>query len=154
MSNAATTSANRVPQHTARAVNDRITHQSAANVARWAASPDGIRTRLAQLDREWDVERALETGSATLSLAGLALGSLVHRRLYLLTFAVQAFFLQHALQGWCPPLPIFRRLGFRTRDEIDHERFALEALRGDFEGLASAGPNAPDRAFAAAREPS
>ena len=35
------------------------------------------------------------------------------------------FLLQHALQGWCPPVPILRRQGFRTRHEIDAERQAL-----------------------------
>jgi hypothetical protein len=36
------------------------------------------------------------------------------------------------LQGWCPPLPILRSLGVRTADEINEERYALKALRGDF----------------------
>lgn len=33
--------------------------------------------------------------------------------------------LQHGLQGWCPPLPVLRRLGVRTRGEIDREKYAL-----------------------------
>jgi hypothetical protein len=55
------------------------------------------------------------------------------RRFLAIPLVVQAFFLQHALQGWCPPLPILRRLGVRTAAEIDEERYALKALRGDFE---------------------
>jgi hypothetical protein len=47
-----------------------------------------------------------------------------------------AFFLQHAIQGWCPPLPAFRMLGFRTKKEIEKERYALKLLRGDFDFLA------------------
>jgi hypothetical protein len=43
-----------------------------------------------------------------------------------------AFLLQHALQGWCPPVPFFRSRGVRTAREIDQERYALKALRGDF----------------------
>jgi hypothetical protein len=27
---------------------------------------------------------------------------------------VTAFLFQHAVQGWCPPVPILRRLGFRA----------------------------------------
>jgi hypothetical protein len=42
--------------------------------------------------------------------------------------AVQAFYLQHTLQGWCPPLPLLRRLGFRTPREIGDERSALRAV--------------------------
>jgi hypothetical protein len=38
---------------------------------------------------------------------------------------VQGFFLQHAIQGWCPPLPVLRRLGFRTVQEIEEERAIL-----------------------------
>jgi len=34
--------------------------------------------------------------------------------------------LQHGLQGWCPPLPLLRRLGIRTRGEIDREKYALK----------------------------
>lgn len=47
--------------------------------------------------------------------------------------AVAGFLLQHAIQGWCPPVPVLRRLGFRTQREIDDERAVLKARRGDFE---------------------
>ena len=49
---------------------------------------------------------------------------------------VAGFLLQHAAQGWCPPLPLMRRMGVRTRDEINQERYALKALRGDFDEVA------------------
>ena len=48
---------------------------------------------------------------------------------------VCGFLLQHAIQGWCPPVPVFRRLGVRTSFEIEQERYALKSLRGDFQGL-------------------
>lgn len=35
--------------------------------------------------------------------------------------------IKHALQGWCPPLPILRRLGFRTTQESEQERAALRS---------------------------
>ena len=41
-----------------------------------------------------------------------------------------------------PPVPILRRLGVRTAREIDIERYALKALRGDFGPL---GPGAGER---------
>jgi len=57
-------------------------------------------------------------------------------RCWLIVPAVVTSFLpQHAVQGWCPPLPVFRGLGLRTRREINREKYALKALRGDFEGL-------------------
>jgi hypothetical protein len=50
---------------------------------------------------------------------------------------VAAFLFQHAIQGWCPPVPILRRMGFRTASEIEQERQALKALRGDFAGISN-----------------
>jgi hypothetical protein len=46
------------------------------------------------------------------SLAGVLLGALVDRRFFVIPGLVAGFLLQHALQGWCPPVPVFRRLGF------------------------------------------
>jgi hypothetical protein len=123
-----TPSARRVPDHTAPAVNQEIQLRIARNVAYFRDNREAIPSRLAALDREWDVERALATGSSCLSLLGLALGFAGRPRWFALPFAVQGFYLQHALQGWCPPLPIFRRLGFRTPAEIDQERCALKNL--------------------------
>jgi hypothetical protein len=50
------------------------------------------------------------------------------------------FFVQHAIQGWCPPIPIFRAYKVRTRPEIDREKYALKALRGDFAGTQNDNP--------------
>jgi hypothetical protein len=67
------------------------------------------------------------------------LGALVNRRFLVLPAAVFAFFCQHATQGWCPPLPVFRRMGVRTRREINQERYALKAMRGDFDDVSPRG---------------
>lgn len=126
----------RVPAHTAGHVNEQIrrrTEEAVAAVA--AAGPAAIDRRLAELDREWDIERTLEANAATVSLIGVGLGAFVDRRFLLLPAAVAGFLLQHAVQGWCPPMPVFRRLGVRTQAEIEQERYALKALRGDFEGM-------------------
>jgi len=123
--------ATRVTSNTAPEVNRRIHDEMRARVAHLATQgPAAIDLRLAALDREWDVERCLETGAASLSLVGLALGATVNRKWFALPAGVAAFLLQHAVQGWCPPLPVFRHLGVRTADEINEERVALEALRG------------------------
>ena len=56
------------------------------------------------------------------------------------------------LQGWGPPVPLFRRLGFRTRAEIARERYALKGIRGDFAGLGlDRGAGCAQRAYDAAR---
>ena len=75
----------RVPEHTAELINEQIRHQTEENVARYAAAgPEAIDRRLAELDREWDIERTLEANAATVSLIGLALGATVDRRLFVL----------------------------------------------------------------------
>jgi len=67
--------------------------------------------------------------------------------------AEPAILLQHAVQGWCPPVTYFRRRGVRTGEEIAEERFALKALRGDFRNVdqASDALTRADAALIAAR---
>lgn len=123
----------RVPTHTAEKVNAWIRSQTEASIAHHARAGNvAIERRLKELDEEWDIERTLEANAATVSLIGLTLGATVDRRWFVFPAIVAGFLLQHAMQGWCPPLPIFRRLGVRTASEIDYERYALKALRGDF----------------------
>jgi hypothetical protein len=108
-----------------------------------------ISDRLSRLDREWDIERTLEANAASVGLLGVGLGAFVSRWFLILPTAVTAFLLQHAIQGWCPPVPLLRHLGFRTSREIDDERVALKALRGDFR--ATNRRRSPGRALSAAR---
>ena len=123
----------RVPDHTAEHVNEQIRHRMEERVARLAAAgPEAVARRLEELDREWDTERTLEANAATLTAVGSALALLVDRRFAVVPLVVGSFLLQHAVQGWCPPLPVFRRYGVRTQAEIEQERYALKAVRGDF----------------------
>ena len=129
------TTSERVPRHTADSVNREIQNAMDRRVRACADNPDEIDGRLAELDREWDIERTLEANAATLAFTGVVLAATVDRRWLALPALVTGFLLQHALQGWCPPVPVLRRLGFRTMREIDTERSALKALRGDFGSL-------------------
>ncbi len=111
-----------------------------ARVARLEeGKPIELEARLDELDREWDIERLLQANASTLAMIGVALGYTWDRRFLLLPAAVLTFFAQHALRGWCPPIPVFRRRGVRTRREIERERYAIKALRGDFDGVPPAG---------------
>jgi hypothetical protein len=142
-----------VPEHTADRVNHQIREQTRRNVERAAAGgPDAIGRRLRELDQEWDIERTLEANAATVAATGAALALLVDRRFALIPLAVGGLLLQHAVQGWCPPLPVFRRMGVRTQTEIEEEKNALKALRGDFRDVGQGSPRgeAAD-ALAAAR---
>ncbi len=124
--------AERVEHHTAASAARQIQRELIASLAHYAAHPHRIDRRLAELDKEWDIERTLEANASAIALAGILLGARSDRRFLLLPAAVTGFLLQHAVQGWCPPLPFFRRLGVRTAAEIARERYALKYLRGDF----------------------
>ncbi len=100
-------------------------------------STDEISCRLAELKQEWDIEKTLEVNASSLALTGLILGTFGNRKWLILPFIVTGFLLQHGLQGWCPPLTLFRKLGIRTRQEIDEEMYALKILRGDFDTISS-----------------
>ena len=126
-------SVDRVPSNTDEMINRRIQAQIEQRVAYYAEHSAEIGLRLAELDREWDIERTIEANAATVALTGCVLGATVDRRWFVLPAIVSAFLLQHAVQGWCPPVPVLRRMGVRTADEINQERYALKALRGDFE---------------------
>jgi len=121
----------RVSKHTSSDVQERIRMSTVENIARTISSPETVDNRLRDLDREWDIERVLELNASLLTLTGLVLGKFVNRKWLYLSIGVTGFLAQHALQGWCPPLPILRRMGIRTCQEIEHERYALKMIRGD-----------------------
>jgi hypothetical protein len=122
-------SPDRVRRSTASHINREIDRQTNSNIHRYANSKsDVIHKRIKELDQEWDIERVLEVNASTLALTGLLLGVTVNKKWLMLPGAVLSFLLQHGLQGWCPPLPILRRLGVRTRGEIDREKYELKAL--------------------------
>lgn len=122
-------SADRVRRSTAPYLNERIDQLTDSNIRTYVKSRDSvILQRIQELDEEWDVERVLEVNAASLALSGLALGLTVNKKWLALPAVVLTFLFQHGVQGWCPPLPILRRLGIRTRGEIDREKYALKAL--------------------------
>lgn len=126
----------RVRRNTAPEVLDRLDAGIEANIETYRTLPKAkIDARIRDLEREWSMERYLETNASSLGLATVLLGVAVNRRWLLLTGTICGFLLQHALQGWCPPVPVFRRLGVRTRGEIDREMHALKSLRGDYRSL-------------------
>ncbi|MBA3697403.1 MAG: hypothetical protein H0W78_00855 [Planctomycetes bacterium] len=95
------TSPTRVAQHTASAVNRRIAFETHARQERINGRREAIMRQLRELDEEWNVERVIQANAASLVLAGTVLG--------------------------LAPLPLVRRLGFRTEREIADERNILRA---------------------------
>ena len=127
------TTIDRVQRNTDPAINRRIEAATGGRIRRCAGNPAAIERRLRALDREWDIERVLETNASLIAFAGVVLGAERDRRWLVLPALVTAFLFQHAVQGWCPPVPMLRRLGVRTSREIEIERVALKILRGDFD---------------------
>jgi hypothetical protein len=144
-------SCDRVRNHTPAAVNQAIDDKMLELVQDYARQSDEtISQRIQALAQEWDTERVLETNASLLALTGLMLGLTVNPNWFFLPGLVLLFLFQHAVQGWCPPLPIIRRLGVRTATEIAQETYMLKALRGDFANLIyTSVPEQGDRAQSA-----
>jgi hypothetical protein len=119
----------RVRRSTPAHVNERIDRHIEDSVRGYEnASREAIIQRIHALNTEWDIERVLEVNASTLALSGMALGVTVSKRWLALPAAVMGFLLLHGVKGWCPPLPVLRRCGVRTRDEIDKEKYQLLAI--------------------------
>jgi len=123
----------RVRANTPEEINQLIDRETDIHVRAFAQmGPEEISRRIRQLDQEWDMERALETNASALALTGILFSLIGGKKWLILPGLVMGFLFQHATQGWCPPEPLLRRLGVRTRKEIDQEKYALKAMRGDF----------------------
>jgi hypothetical protein len=130
----------RVEGQTEPAINEEIRRKTSERIAQLRnADLRDLSYRLAELDQEWDVERVLELNFTSVVLGGFVLGMLANRRWLLLPAIASGFMLEHVFEGWCPPLAVLRRLGFRTAAEIQRERTALKILRGDFAHLGTPG---------------
>jgi hypothetical protein len=140
-----------VRKQTPAAVNDRIDRETNDRVFYHATRPvDFVSHRILELDSERDVEWLLKV-----SLAGLGListGALFVARRGWLTIPILAIsLLGGSTKNAAKPLLLaFRQIGVRTREEIELERTALLALRGDFGDLAPGGSDR-ERADAALR---
>jgi uncharacterized protein YjbJ (UPF0337 family) len=126
----------RVRKNTSPAVNAKIDRETECRIRFYSTqTKEYLNQRLHELDREWDIERIIITQASTLAFTGLMLGVFKSKRWFALPGIVLPFLFMHGVQGWCPPVPVLRRLGVRTRSEIDCEKFAIKVLRGDFDAL-------------------
>jgi hypothetical protein len=116
----------RVRAHTAPQVNARIDAQVRGVLQALSdRDRDALVRRLSDIEREWDIDRALMANFAILGGTAFVLG-LVKSQAWLYFFGAQlGFLLLHAVAGWCPPAAVARRLGVRTQQEIGAERMTL-----------------------------
>src|SRR5512138_503222 len=96
--------AHRVTLHSSKNKTNQIEYEMKQRLTYYAEHPDEIDQRLKELDYEWDIERVLEANAAGISLFSLGLGLTVSKKWLFLPVVVAGFLLQHALQGWCPPV--------------------------------------------------
>src|SRR5262249_30196166 len=92
---------------------------------------------LAQLDREWSAGRMAKATLGVVILLGFALTAVLGPWWLLLPAAACLFLLQSMFtkSPWLPA--VFKEAGYRSGSDIEHEKFALKALRGDFKHFAT-----------------
>jgi hypothetical protein len=135
----------RVRRHSPAGATAAIDDATAVSVLQATADgPDAIERRLAELQKEWDIDRVLMLNFGALVFAQL-LAARRDRRWLWGPLIQTPFLMMHAIAGWCPPVLWFRPLGFRTRFEIQAEREALLRKLGEFpaEIIASTKSRAP-----------
>ena len=99
-------SGERVRSSTSKSRNEMIDQEIISNVAHYSEQEAAaIEPRITELDKKWDIERTLEINAGLLALAGAALALTVDKRWAIVPAVVTTFLVQHAIQGWCPPLP-------------------------------------------------
>lgn len=115
-----------VKESTPKSINRKIEKEISNELEYYSnRSKKEIKEKIAELDKKWDIERTLETNASIIALTGLLL-SRKSKKFLIIPAVVMSFLLQHALQGWCPPLPLFRALGIRTRKELEDEKCKLK----------------------------
>jgi hypothetical protein len=113
--------------------NKTIKNQTIENLNIYKNSSDDIiSSRIDELNSEWDTEKILETNAATVVILSSILGFKSNRWWFIVSGFAGFFLLQHALHGWCPPLPLIRKMGVRTANEINDEKIVLKMIRKDF----------------------
>jgi hypothetical protein len=126
----------RIRRYTSPEMLQKIDEQIERNVAFYASQPDEvIDERIRELQQEWSINRFLQAKTAAIGLLGAVFGLFVSKKWALLTIGGFGFLLFHGLRGSDPRIAPLRRLGLRTRSEIDRELYALKAARGDFKNL-------------------
>jgi len=124
----------RVRCSTNKKYNDEIEAKILSSLREYSnKSSEEITKRIHEVEREWSIERTIELNASTLAFIGLLLGAFVNKYWLFIPGLVLPFLFLHAIQGWCPPIPIMRKFHIRTRREMDWEKFGLKFLRGDFD---------------------
>lgn len=119
----------RVRNASSEEINQKIDREILGSIHYYATQDaETISGRILQLDKEWDMERILELNASLIAFGGVMLAAAFSKKWLVLPLLVTGFLARHAIEGWCPPVPVLRKLGIRTQKEIDTERHALLKL--------------------------
>jgi len=126
--------AKKAAMNTCGRTNAAIRNQTVCCIDTYVDSGEAILAdKVKMLNYEWDTERFLEANAASCVLLSSIIGLQKKNSVWFaFTGTIGFFLLLHALQGWCPPLPLLRKLGVRTAEEIFQEKTVYKMLRGDF----------------------
>lgn len=123
------------------------------NLAYYATRPEEIESRLAELDSEMDVDRAMDVYALRAAALGGVLSILRGRSWALLPLAAAAMLGLQTATGDSGLRRALRKMGYRTAEEIAAEEDALFALLDKRPHPAADGPR-PPLAPGATRDPS
>jgi hypothetical protein len=127
-----TKTSERVEQNTSDAINQQQAEYIQSKLRKYSgASKFALDRRLKKLEREWTTERAIELEAPMMIAVGAGLTYWLGRKWLALPLFSAGMLLLHGIKGWYPLLPLMRRLGLRSQNEILREREGLKALRGD-----------------------
>jgi hypothetical protein len=116
--------------------------------------PQAVADRLKALEDEPDLETVATLGLAGTGVLALIFGIMGSRLWRLLAWAALPLIFAHARGRLAAPGEFLKTLGLRSRREIEEEKYALKALRGDFRDIGEARPDGagdPADALAAVR---
>lgn len=112
------------------------------NINHYYHNKNHITNRLKQLEVETSVEQIFELHDAANVTAGVLLSLLTRKKKWLvLPLLVSVVQSVQALYGVRLGTSLLHKYGYRTKAEIEKERYALKALRGDFQYMMEV-PNA------------
>ncbi len=104
------------------------------NINHYYKNKTHIDDRLRQLEKETSVEQIFELHDAANVTAGVLLSLITGNKKWLiLPILIAAVQSVQALKKVRLGTVLLRNYGFRSKDEIDKEKYALKALRGDFQ---------------------
>lgn len=103
------------------------------NINHYYHNKSNIGGRLRQLEKETSIEQIFEWHDAANVTAGTLLSIATGKKKWLiLPLLVVIAQTVHSLQGLRLGTSLLRQYGFRPKADIEKEKYALKALRGDF----------------------